>query len=230
MYSEELEELIDLVLDDNQITEKERAVLYRRAKAEGIDPDEIDIVIEARLAKKIRENHQTGGQTTPPPRHGTQATPPNNVKYGEIRKCPNCGATVEAASVKCEDCGYNFVGIKASTSRERLHEMINEIKRRHANKPKTKPSFIDLFTLDSEKSENEEIKEAIQLFPIPNSREDLLDFLMFLEPLAKVSFFSNSYDPSLTGVYKSKYKECCNKAEVFFADDPLFVKFFKNKK
>ena len=227
MYSEELEELIDLVLDDNQITEKERAVLYRRAKAEGIDPDEIDIVIEARLAKKIRENKQTGCQTTPPPLHGTQAATPNNVKYGEIRKCPNCGATVEAASVKCEDCGYNFVGIQASTSRERLNQIINEIKRRHANKPQSS-IFKQMFYM--EKDENEEIKEAIQLFPIPNSREDLLDFLMFLEPLAKVSFFSNAYDPSLTGVYKSKYKECCNKAEVFFSDDPLFVKFFKNKK
>lgn len=51
MFSNELEMLIDAALADGEITEKERAVLHKRAEAEGVDPDELDVLIEARLAR-----------------------------------------------------------------------------------------------------------------------------------------------------------------------------------
>ena len=49
MYSKELEEIIEADLADGEITEKERAVLHKRAIAEGVDPDELDVVIEGRV-------------------------------------------------------------------------------------------------------------------------------------------------------------------------------------
>ena len=52
MYSKELEELIDHVLADGVITAKEREVLHRRAEAEGIDADELDVLIDGRLVKE----------------------------------------------------------------------------------------------------------------------------------------------------------------------------------
>ena len=46
MYSEQLEQLIKSVIADGVITEKERAVLHKRAAAEGIDEDEIDVYVD----------------------------------------------------------------------------------------------------------------------------------------------------------------------------------------
>ena len=51
MYSEQLEQLIQSVIADGVVTEKERAVLHKRAAAEGVDEDEIDVYVDALLAK-----------------------------------------------------------------------------------------------------------------------------------------------------------------------------------
>lgn len=51
MYSKDLEQLIDAALADGIITDKERAVIKKRAEKEGIDLDEIDVYLDGRLAK-----------------------------------------------------------------------------------------------------------------------------------------------------------------------------------
>lgn len=51
MYSEQIEQLIKSVIADGVITEKERAVLHKRAVAEGIDEDEIDVYVEGLIAQ-----------------------------------------------------------------------------------------------------------------------------------------------------------------------------------
>jgi hypothetical protein len=52
MYSEKLEKLINLALADGVLTEKEKQVLFRNAEAEGIDSDEFEMVLDARLYEK----------------------------------------------------------------------------------------------------------------------------------------------------------------------------------
>ena len=52
MFSERLEFLIHNAVEDGQVTEKERAVIIRRAQAEGEDLDEVDIYIQSLLQKK----------------------------------------------------------------------------------------------------------------------------------------------------------------------------------
>lgn len=51
MYSEQLEQLIQSVIADGVVTEKERAVLHKRAAAEGVNEDEIDVYVDGLLAK-----------------------------------------------------------------------------------------------------------------------------------------------------------------------------------
>ena len=204
MYSKELEEFIEIILADQVITEKERSILHKKGAAEGIDPDELDIVIEGRLAKlqKIEKEKQT---QAPP-------LPPKSNKYGEIRKCPQCGAVVEAGSVKCIECGYNFVGISANSSREKLKGLIDEI----TNKYRNESNMLSLFSFKKE----DEIKMLIRNFPIPTTKEDLLEFTLYLAPLAQ----QNS---EFTDEYKAKYLECIGKIEVFFNDDPTFYPIMK---
>ena len=49
MYNEELETLIDAALADGVLTEKEKQILFKKAQAMGVDLDEFEMVLEARL-------------------------------------------------------------------------------------------------------------------------------------------------------------------------------------
>lgn len=48
LYSERIEALIEAALVDGELTDKERALLKKKAKEEGIDPDEFEMVLNAR--------------------------------------------------------------------------------------------------------------------------------------------------------------------------------------
>ncbi len=60
MISEELNDLIIAALADGEVTEKERAVLRRRAEKEGMDVDEFDILLDSRIIqrKEMLARHQ----------------------------------------------------------------------------------------------------------------------------------------------------------------------------
>lgn len=51
MYSQQLETLIQGIIADGEITERERRVLHKRAEAEGIDLDEIDVYVDGLIDK-----------------------------------------------------------------------------------------------------------------------------------------------------------------------------------
>ena len=65
----------------------------------GIELDEFEMVLESRLFEK-------GKQSAP--------ASPQSDKFGDIRKCPACGALAESFATKCSDCGTEFRNIQAS--------------------------------------------------------------------------------------------------------------------
>mgnify|MGYP003475195009 CR=1 FL=1 len=112
-FSQALEEVIEAALADGVLTDKERDVLHKRAAQEGVDPDEMDVVIEGRLAKMKRETDWL------------KPAPPASEKRGNIVKCPSCGAPIEAGAVSCKECGYVFTNVAANRSSEKLAEKIS---------------------------------------------------------------------------------------------------------
>ena len=65
MYSEQLEQFIELILADGEITDKERAVLYKKAAAEGVDADEIDVYVDGKLDMLKKQVSCEQGESTP---------------------------------------------------------------------------------------------------------------------------------------------------------------------
>jgi tetratricopeptide (TPR) repeat protein len=63
MYSEKLEQLIAAALADGVLTEKEKQILFKRAQAEGVDLDEFEMVLSARVleAEKSSQSQQPSG-------------------------------------------------------------------------------------------------------------------------------------------------------------------------
>ena len=113
MYNEQLEQLIDAALADGVLTEKEKQILFKKAQTFDVDLDEFEMVLDARLVKLQKEQ---------------QAAAPKSNKYGDVRKCPVCGALVPSLAVSCAECGYEFTGIDASSSAQLLSKKIADIK------------------------------------------------------------------------------------------------------
>ena len=101
MYNEKIEGLIKAALADGVLTEKEKQILFRRAQAEGIDLDEFEMVLDAKLVEL---------------QNSSKSSAPKSEKMGDVRKCPACGAIVSAGSASCKECGFAFVGIAERSS------------------------------------------------------------------------------------------------------------------
>ncbi len=140
-----------------------------------------------------------------------------STKYGDVKKCPQCGAPVEPMAVKCSTCGYEFRNVEAMHSSQLLADMIEAINLAYRDKGAG-------FMGKNETQKWADISQTIRNFPIPTTKEDLLDFTITLQ-----SKWKN--DTSLaSGAYKAKYDECVNKAKALFANDPSFAGIFEQSK
>jgi len=186
MLAPELEQLIQYALADGVLTDKERAVLMKKAEAAGADLDEFEMILEAKLyeAKKA-------------------AAPKASNKEGEVRKCPHCGARVRSFRTTCEECGYEFRNAEAVKSAAVLFEQIKslemektrELALHEDNKNKQLKAFGGVYSRERRKQRDdlvENLNEAekaikkrfneakaslIKLYAVPNTNQDLLEFL-----------------------------------------------------
>ena len=55
LFSDALEELINYVAESYELTEKKKEIVLRRAVNEGEDPDEVEMVLEARFYEKHKK-------------------------------------------------------------------------------------------------------------------------------------------------------------------------------
>ena len=219
MYSKDLEEIIEAALADGVLTDKERAVLHKRAIMEGVDPDELDVVIDGRLAKKKKEADWL------------RPDPPQNLhneKMGNVVKCPNCGCTEISGRAVCPECGYAFTNVKANRSVERLAEQLAAIERdRRGDSISNLIGGVSSLLGGGKAGEKVSI---IKNFPVPNTREDLLEFLSMLKPKSskygKLTTATSVTDKAESQAYYVKLAECIDKAKRSFGKDPEFQPYF----
>lgn len=169
----ELEKLIDLALADGILTDKERAVLQKKAESLGVDQDEFEMILEGKL-------HLAQKAAAPPPPSADNK--PSSTKEGDLKKCPSCGAPVSSFATKCEHCGHEFRNIESARSVKDLMTKLEEAEEKARN---TKSggglwnSYMKL--IDGETELEKRIFNAksnvISSFPVPNTKEDILEFL-----------------------------------------------------
>ncbi len=227
MYSEQLETLIEFALADGELTDKEKQVLCKKAHAEGIDLDEFEMVLEARLFQKIKLDKSS--ISDPILQSVNQTVPPNSNKFGDLKKCPSCGASAQSYSTKCADCGHDFSGIAANSSAKKLFDLLNEIesKRKDNNDNPLKAIgsrmakiYGGVNNIDNQK------KELISNFPVPNTKEDIIEFLSLALPRAKkLGNFFTSQRPEhelhneFAPIWKAKCQQVIMKAHFLMKED-----------
>lgn len=117
MYNEQIEALISAALADGTLTEKEKQILFKKAQAQGIDLDEFEMVLDARLVELEKAEKEKAA-----------ASAPKSNKLGDVKKCPNCGAIVQSYQGKCHECGYEFEDIEANAAVKELSSILNNNK------------------------------------------------------------------------------------------------------
>ena len=121
MYPQELENLINIAIEDGNITDKERLVLYKKAAKFDIDPDELDMVLESRL----NSSRQSA------PSLNNEETHSKVLRSKGPKKCPSCGALLSDPNiVHCPYCGHKVVNIV----RDILKEINSVVPLRRYNK------------------------------------------------------------------------------------------------
>lgn len=221
-----MNELINIALTDDVLTEKEKQTLFKRAQQEGIDLDEFEMVLDARIHELKKNKEKT-----------TQSAAPKSKQVGNVRKCPNCGTIVPPLSVVCIECGYEFSNVKASSSYQELMDKIEKILEETKTQKMKITGIFRGSNLDSDSEKR--IRHTIKNFPIPISKPDLFDFITSLEPRIQSKFkpkYNSSYDnkddtyDEYQDEYYTLYNQACIKAESLFPDDPQLKTLVENRK
>ena len=216
IYGDYMDKLIDMALADGELTEKEKQVLFKKAESMGIDLDEFEMVLDARLYEK-----QKSMQAPNPIPIGGAA--PKSNKYGDVKKCPSCGSMIESFTTRCPDCGYEFRNLQAVSSISALFEKLESLDAQKGG------GFFSVF---KDASITEKKIQIIKTFPIPNTKEDLLEFLTMAAPLGKKkSIFSASEDAE-SQAFRAAWREKCGqvimKARFSMKDDPQTLAEIEN--
>ena len=132
-----------------------------------------------------------------------QQTKSSKEKVGNIKTCPACGSAVKTMTMACEDCGHEFNNVGANKSISELLNRINTLKKGAQEED-----------YDFEKRKADQINNT----PIPNSREDLLEFLTVCISQADVSWTSRGMG-YVVSAWESKGSEALLKAKILFRED-----------
>lgn len=214
MYNEQIEALISAALADGMLTEKEKQVLFKKAQAQGIDLDEFEMVLDARLVELEKAEKAKAA-----------AAAPKSNKLGDVKKCPNCGAIVQSYLGACPECGYGFEDLSANLTSRKLAEKLEKTTNEWDNKISTQTKVSDgaAESLDKvwelKKQKEKALAQLIMTTPLPTTKADLFEFMT----MTQAAFLSKSTPYHSADAYYAKYQEAMLKAKSLFTKDEIFI-------
>ena len=204
----EIEKLIDLALADGQITEKERNVILKKAAEFGVDADEVEMTLDGKL-------HQLEASKTK-----------QKEKVGNIKTCPACGASINSMELNCNSCGHEIVNKKSNASLTAFLNKFENINNEGSKDLKFGTAHIKQQNLVQGKN------ELVQNYPIPNNKEDLMEFLSYSiskgRDFSYVSYFG-LLAGNISGSWRMKSREIIEWSKTIAGNDINFINFIKQK-
>lgn len=158
---------------------------------------------------------------------------------GEILKCPNCGATISQTTIICPDCGFQIVGQAAVGSVKLFAEQLMKIE-----KKRKEHRISDMLGIGHFDSVDKQKLALIKNFPIPNTIDDIYEFVMLaianidvklskktinnrIQSAAKGGDKNIQVARIISDAWVSKLQQAYQKAESLFPDLPIFMSIQK---
>ena len=162
---------------------------------------------------------------------------------GKIYKCPNCGETVDGVMAICPYCHHRLSDKSASSVVTKFSEQLLEIENERKESGKMGMFGTVFSDMAPASKADKKILSLVKSFPIPNTVEDITEFMLLadtnIDPsLSKKSLLNkmnsiNRYETStsirttISDAWVAKMEQAYKKAKLSFQDDPLFPKIEK---
>lgn len=148
------------------------------------------------------------------------------VYEGNIHKCPSCGEIVKSFEIKCPSCGHEFREATTSGTVKEFERKLEDIERtRTSSDSKRKKRTND----DYEISVADQKKATlIRNFAIPNTKEDLFEFLVLASSNINMRRYYNGLDElskseeAVSDAWEAKFEQAFEKAKISFGNTPEF--------
>ena len=199
----ELENIVDSVLLSGELTDRSRELLMKKAEQLGVDLLDFELELESKISqKKASTNVQLPINTS----NTTQSN-----KEGDLKKCPSCGAPVGSFSSVCQDCGHEFRNIKSANSVQDFYYKFSDIDREV--RKEFELGKLEDYEVDIKIYERK--ARFVDAFPIPNAKEDILEFLTIAVPEVNRKFyFMELHKKELRKAWRAKCEQIVMKARL----------------
>lgn len=153
------------------------------------------------------------------------------VYDGKIHKCPNCGEVLDSFIANCPACGYELRDSKNSSAVEELSRKLEEIEEKR-DRSKVSTKILGAFNLSDGLTKTDEQKiSLIRNFPIPNTKEDLYEFLILSKSNIEIDAYENTQIKSarlaVSDAWKAKFEQAYQKAKLLFKNDDRMIEINK---
>ena len=156
------------------------------------------------------------------------------VYEGYVHKCPMCGEVLEAFLTVCPACGHEIRDVKSSTSVREFALKLEAISAQKMPTFEEKKSVMKM-VFGKDFKEEDEAKEALRRFEhqkdeekasliinfsVPNSKEDIMEFMILAASNIDVK---KGLDDVVTKAWISKLDQVYQRAEITLSGHPDFV-------
>ena len=156
-----------------------------------------------------------------------------NRSSEDIYNCPACGEALDAFALTCPACGFELRDKQAATSMADFSRRLNDIE---ATRPAKKKGRFGKGSGHDERTEvsptDQREVTLIQSFPIPNTKEDLVEFLVLAASNVDPKTFAETQDATasaraLSSAWYSKLCQAYEKAQLVLRGDDILPSLSK---
>lgn len=173
--------------------------------------------LDARFCPGCGAPAQPSAQTIPEPR--------KEAWEGAVHKCPHCGAQVGSFDAYCPACGNELRDKEAAGSVTELSRRLDQIESERNENGKKKGLFARAAEQNAVSDIDQRKISLIRTYPIPNTVEDILEFVILassnVDPEAFSSLTPDVSRKAVSEAWVSKCEQAIRKAEVSFSGSPL---------
>lgn len=186
--------------------------------------------VNTTLQKDEEQNFAPSVQNT------TNSTERQQEYVGKILKCPNCGGVLSETTAVCPDCGMHLTGKTAVHSVQAFKEELMKLDNTRVS------GFKGMLLSNSNLVDPVDKRKVtlIQNFPIPNSVDDIIEFMLLAIANIDVGLSKGKWDKrapasetaytikrTISNAWVAKMMQAYKKAEISFPNDPAFEKIQK---
>lgn len=154
------------------------------------------------------------------------------VYEGNLHKCPNCGEILNSFVTNCPTCGHEIRDTQGVSSVRQLAMKLEQLEAKRPQKKSTN-IFAQTFGGGAQLQSIDEQKiDLIRNFSIPNTKEDVLEFIVLAAANIDLKVYgldSGRYqmlDPArreLSDAWLSKLEQADQKAEIMFGQTQEYI-------